>query len=347
MEQLKKEIKTYLHVEEYDKENDIYIGTKSWDYGGPRGMFGGQVAAQTMAAAMLSVEPEYHIHSMHLHFLLGGKREEPIYFHVERTRDGRSFASRTVNAKQDGKIIYTMICSFQKPEDSPTTHQYSMPQVYGPEDKQTYEFFSSLKNEKDKRHFKTNYKEIFGEHKFVSKVAIPVDEKLRDSFKSINLVQKNGNSGTPNIVPPYILYWFKMDEDLSNTTQQLSFLFLGIFSDFWLDDTNAFPYMNGYNEDKIEITMTVSLDHSLWFHRPFRVDDWILFELDSPRLASGRGFLSGRYYSKDGTLLASMTQENLFRTRVLADDAITKFKFIKPPIQNDRSLDKTNLKSKF
>ncbi|PVZ97112.1 hypothetical protein BB558_006956 [Smittium angustum] len=89
MEQVKREIKKYFYVEDYDKENDIYVGTKSWSFGGPRGMFGGQVIAQTIAAAILSVEPEYHIHSMHLQFLLGGKRDDPIYFHVERTRDGK------------------------------------------------------------------------------------------------------------------------------------------------------------------------------------------------------------------------------------------------------------------
>ncbi|PVV00051.1 hypothetical protein BB559_000167 [Furculomyces boomerangus] len=320
MEQIKKDFEKYFYLEQ--KGEDLFTSTDFWKFGGSRGIFGGQIVSQTLAAAILTVDPSYHIHSLHSYFLLAGKYDKLIDFHVERTRDGRSFASRIVSAKQEGKIIFKMICSFQKEEEFLTEHQFEMPKVY-PED-------HPIKMKMKDRNTFLNYihQEIlfYNQAKMILKPAAPIDPEAFESFENIN--QKLTVDGKPRIRPPHTFNWVKIDEDLSKKPSQINTVFLACISDFCLTVTNLLPYTTGYNNQKIDRPMGVSLDHSIWFHKRFRIDDWVLFEVESPIMAKSRGFLNGKFYSKDGTHVATITQENLSRTKVFDDDLNFKIKKI-------------------
>ncbi|PVU95629.1 hypothetical protein BB559_002668 [Furculomyces boomerangus] len=337
MEKIASEIEKYFFVKHF--KDNVYIATKNWNFGSPRGLFGGQVAAQTMAAAILSVGPEFHIHSLHSYFLLPGKREIPIYFDVEKVRDGRSFASRNVNATQDGKVIYTLSCSFQKPEPYAVNHQYVMPEVYPPEESLTDKNRSDPKSDAFFYGIKGNFDiKLFGITDFCTRDVIPKDPELRRNFE-IDLDEKKGYhktdlsqvDGENDIRKPYSLRWFKIGEDLGNCTPQLSSVFLTLLSDYRLFATAALPYFWGYNFGKHNLEMSTSLDHSIWFHKPMRADQWLLFELECPRLLNGRAYITGRFYDQSGALVASVAQENLHRSSPKTPDAINSLVYASAP----------------
>ncbi|PWA00278.1 hypothetical protein BB558_003662 [Smittium angustum] len=302
MEQIKKDFAKYFYLEE--KEKDLFISTNSWKFGGSRGLFGGQIVSQTLAAAILTVDPNYHIHAR------------------------RSFVSRTVSAKQDGKPIYKMICSFQKEEESLTEHQFEMPKVY-PED---HPIKMDIKDRNEMINKIHQDIKLFDQARMILKPAAPIDQELYESIENIN--QKHTIDGNPRIKPPHSFSWVKIDEDLSENSTQVNPVFLACISDFCLTATTLFPYVMGYNNQKIDRAMGASLDHSMWFHKKFRIDDWVLFEVESPTMVGSRGFLNGKFYSKDGTHLVTISQENLCRTGIHSEDVILEHQFKNFPVES-------------
>lgn len=255
---------------------------------GFRNVFGGQVLGQSLMAAYHTVENRV-AHSMHAYFLRPGKHGEPIEYQVTRVRDGSSFSTRRVLAIQGGREIYEMSASFQVQEEG-FSHQFDKPECKDPE---------SLMSELEIR------------RKF--KHLIP--EKVREQFTEDRPVEirpvKPTNYIKPDIRPPYKQNWFRAIDQLPDDPAIHQCIF-AYSSDFGLLGTSMNPHGVTFMQRGMQVA---SLDHAIWFHRPFRVDQWLLYDMDSPSASGGRGLNRGNIFTESGELVASVTQEALIRQR--------------------------------
>ena len=254
-------------------------------------VFGGQVLGQSLHAAYQTVPKDRIAHSMHGYFILGGDINIPIDYHVDTIRDGRSFTTRRVVAFQNGKAIFNMAASFHINEKG-ESHQINMPNVLTPDllltDIQQAERLQHKDPERFLRIMKA-HPQIF-EFK-------PVD-------KAIYLQTQNS--------APFAHIWFRIKEkiqvDLSFQHQILAFA-----SDYSLLLTATLPHRENLNNSKMYYA---SLDHALWFHREYKIDDWLLYVIESPSASNARGFSRGSIFNKKGIMVASVTQEGLMRKHV-------------------------------
>ena len=265
-------------------EVNLFRG-ESRDIGTPR-VFGGQVLAQSVIAASRTVD-EGVIHSLHAYFLRAGDAEAPIVYDVDRNRDGRSFKSRRVVAIQHGRPIFTLAASFQLEQEG-LDHQFEMPDVPMPED------LPSESNVPEDR---------LGQ----------VPPLLRRWFTrtgpfDFRSVQKT-DVFNPSPKPPFQDVWFRLTEkiDVPDLTHRA---LMAYASDFHLVGTATLPHGISFIQDDL---MMASLDHAMWFHRPARVDDWLLYSCDSPSSSGGRGLARGSIYDRSGRLVASAIQEGMIR----------------------------------
>jgi len=248
-------------------------------------VFGGQVLGQALVAAGRTVE-ERHAHSFHAYFLRPGDRRAPIVYQVDRTRDGRSFTTRRVVAIQHGRAIFQMEASFHKEERGPE-HQFEMPEVPDPESLPTW---------------KERIRPIEAE------LADDAREWLaRDPF-DVRFVTEVDLVDPPKL-PPRLDLWLRVDGALPPGIQ-LHQCLLAYASDLSLVDTICLPHAVGVLAEGIQLA---SLDHAMWFHRPFRADEWLLYSQESPAAAGARGFATGRLFTRDGQLAVSVVQEGLIR----------------------------------
>ncbi|PTW63510.1 (3S)-malyl-CoA thioesterase [Breoghania corrubedonensis] len=252
-------------------------------------VFGGRVLGQALVAASRTVGEERRAHSMHGYFLRPGDPSVPIIYDVERIRDGRSFTTRRVVAIQHGEAIFSMSASFQVGEEG-LDHQTEMPDVPQPEDLPGEE---DLKDEIMKRAPEA-VRLYFSRERPVE--IRPVD--LRHYFTSEKL-------------PPEQYVWVRANDPLPDDNR-IHRCVLAYASDMTLLDTSLFAHGLSVFSDRIQ---PASLDHALWFHRPFRADEWLLYASDSPSASGARGFSRGQFFSRDGRLVASATQEGLVRER--------------------------------
>ncbi len=252
-------------------------------------VYGGQVLGQAIIAAARTAPEGSVVHSLHGYFLLAGDPNHPIVYEVETLRDGRSFSTRRVKVLQHDRAIFIMSASFQKPEPG-FEHQATMPDVPPPED---------LKSARD----------LFAAH---------VD-KLPDAMRSY-WRQPQPIEMRPVDISRYLArekrtpaqcIWLKADSTLPDdvTVHQAV---LAYASDFTLLDTALIAHGKLMFDTDIQLA---SLDHSQWFHRPFRADEWILYVQDSPSSSGARGLCRGQLFSQTGTLIASTAQEGLMRPR--------------------------------
>ena len=254
-------------------------------------VFGGQVLGQSLHAAYQTVPKDRIAHSMHGYFILGGDINIPIDYHVDTIRDGRSFTTRRVVAFQNGKAIFNMAASFHIKEKG-ESHQINMPNVLTPDllltDIQQAERLQHKDPERFLRIMKA-HPQIF-EFK-------PVD-------KAIYLQTQNS--------APFAHIWFRIKEkiqvDLSFQHQILAFA-----SDYSLLLTATLPHRENLNNSKMYYA---SLDHALWFHREYKIDDWLLYVIESPSASNARGFSRGSIFNKRGIMVASVTQEGLMRKHI-------------------------------
>jgi len=266
-------------------EKDLFRGV-SRDIGSPQ-VFGGQVLGQALVAASRTVEGRL-VHSLHAYFLRRGDVNAPIVYQVERSRDGGSFTSRRVVAIQHGQPILTMSSSFQAPEEG-VEHQAPMPDVPPPEDlSDSTELPADVLErvpEKMRRFF-------FAEDRpFEFRHVRPVDYRRPEKREPVKQV------------------WFRAVDRVPDD-QALQRSLLAYVSDHQLLDAANLPH----GQPWFELQMA-SIDHALWIHRELRVDDWLLYAIDSPSRSSSRGFSRGSIFSRDGTLVASVAQEGLIRER--------------------------------
>ncbi|MFG1397529.1 acyl-CoA thioesterase II [Roseixanthobacter pseudopolyaromaticivorans] len=267
-------------------EINLFRG-RSGSPGGGR-VFGGQVVAQALVAAQRTVDIERITHSLHGYFLLGGDPTVPIIYEVDRIRDGRSFTTRTVKAIQHGKAIFSMSASFQLLEPG-LEHQIAMPQVPQPEQLPSDEVW----REKLLKRFPAASKRDW--------MALrPLEVKptsLDPSFLSGNI-----NTSRPSI---WVRTRGPLPDDLR--TQQAV---LAYASDLSLLQAALVPHRKSVFDPDIQVA---SLDHALWFHQPFRADEWLLYVQESPAAGGARGFCRGELFTRDGKLVASAAQEGLMR----------------------------------
>lgn len=257
---------------------------------GFRALFGGQVMAQSLYSALKTLpEGEWHAHSFHVYFMLAGTVTDHLEFEVDRLRDGRSFCTRQVKAIQNGRAILTMICSFQQTEEG-FEHQAPMPEVKGPDGIPSQVDLARMFRD----YFPEKVRDIYTADK-------PIEMRVLDPV----------NIFAPTKKDPVKYLWMKADGSLPEDTD-LHAKLLAYASDFNLLPTSLHPHARSYGQKGMQMA---SLDHSVWFHRPFRMDEWLLYAIDSPNAGGGRGFCRGQVFNQKGELVASVAQEGLIRYR--------------------------------
>lgn len=257
-------------------------------YGWQR-VYGGQVLGQALVAAGRTVEDDRAAHSLHAYFLVGGDPGQPIVYEVERIRDGGSFTTRRVKAIQHGRPIFAMSVSFHKAEES-YEHQLEMPDVPMPED-------------------------LPSEQQLRDQLLPSLPENMRSYWQHERPIEMR-----PTDVSRYLdrrkrqptqSIWLKANGRLPDDAK-LHHCVMAYASDFTLLDTALIAHGKLLFDTDIQLA---SLDHAMWLHRPARMDEWMLYVQDSPSAGGGRGFCRGSLFARDGTLVASTTQEGLVRKR--------------------------------
>jgi acyl-CoA thioesterase-2 len=267
-------------------EDNVYRGISPKDRW--QRVFGGQVLGQSLMAAQRTVT-DRTCHSLHAYFLRAGDPKVPILYEVDRSRDGASFTARRVVAIQHGRPIFTMSASFQR-EEAGLEHQTAMPEVPQPED---------LKSEREWR--REWAREMPAEMQAWFLRERPIE--LRPVVPA--------NRFAPGRHLAQQIVWMRALAPLPETPA-LQQCVLAYASDMTLLDTSLLPH--GFNLSSPGLQLA-SLDHAMWFHRPFRADEWLLYVQDSPTASGGRGLNRGTIYRRDGALVASVAQEGLIRQR--------------------------------
>lgn len=268
-------------------ELDIYRGSNR-DIG-TRRIYGGQVLAQSLVAAQRTVGDDRSVHSMHGYFILAGDLDIPVVYFVDRLRDGGSFSTRRVTAIQHGRAIFNMSASFHRHEPG-LEHQATMPSVPAPE---------GLASEIDlvraaADRFPPALRDIVTQDR-------PLDMRPVGAFDPFDT-----SPGEPRRS-----YWVRTVGPLSDDPLHHQAV-LAYASDYGLLVTSLLPHGVTFRDPRL---MVASLDHSIWFHRPFRIDEWLLYVVDSPSAGGARGFTRGSYFTRDGVLVASTAQEGLIRQK--------------------------------
>lgn len=249
-------------------------------------VFGGQVAAQAVIAASRTVDPAYRVHSLHSYFLRPGDTAVPIIYDVDSMRDGRSFATRRVTARQHGRPIYYQTASLQVAEEG-LEHQDVMPSVRPPEECLD---FQELLRTRDN----------------------PEADALAKEWAALD-VRYVGNSkkGLAEVPghPARSQLWLRVNERLADDPLQHAATFT-YASDMTLLGCAMVPHGIDFSTPGLQ---AASLDHTIWFHRPFRADEWFLYDQASPSASGGRGLALGRVFTQDGRLVATLAQEGLIR----------------------------------
>jgi acyl-CoA thioesterase II len=250
-------------------------------------VFGGQVAGQALVAAGRTVPEDRHVHSLHAYFIRPGDPSVPLVYTVDRVRDGRSFTTRRVSAVQHGKVIFTLSASFQVLEDGPS-HQAPMPDVPSPESLPT---------------FRERLEKVFGP------MADDFHRKRPVDLRHVTPLTWEA-ARDPSLTGPESKVWLRVDGELPDDPL-LHVCLMTYASDMTLLDTVLLNHGLAWGDKK---TMGASLDHAMWFHRPFRADQWLLYAQDTPNASGARGLARGEVFTQEGELVVSVVQEGLIRT---------------------------------
>ena len=265
-------------------EDNIFRGD-SRDIGSPQ-VFGGQVIGQALSAAQNTVEGRV-AHSLHAYFLRRGDVNSPIIYEVDRARDGGSFSNRRVVAIQHGRPILNLAASFQIPEEG-LEHHFDMPEVPGPE---------GLKDLTEVAKDMLEY--------IPSKMRRFLTDKRPFEFRHVERVDFE----VPQKLPPKKHIWIRAVDVLPDNPVLHQNL-LTYVSDYELLGTATLPHGLSFTRGSV---IMASLDHALWFHGEVKMDEWLLYAMDSPNSSGARGLTRGQFFTQDGRLVASTTQEGLMR----------------------------------
>jgi acyl-CoA thioesterase II len=264
-------------------EMNLFRGV-SRDIGSPQ-VFGGQVLGQALMAASRTVEPDRAVHSLHSYFLRRGDFNAPIVYEVDRSRDGASFTNRRVVAIQHGRQIFHLSASFQRPEEGPD-HQVEAPAVTPPD--QLPDLTATVRR---------RLQDLPDQRRRFWERDRPFE------FRSVEAIDE----GRPR--PGVRHIWFRLAGQCPDDAV-LHRCLLAYVSDFHLLETATLPHGLSFHTGDV---LLASLDHGMWYHRPFRIDDWLLYALISPSSSGARGMAFGRVFDRAGRLVASTAQEGLMR----------------------------------
>lgn len=274
-----------LALERLDR--DLFRG-RSQDLGWGA-IFGGQVLGQALSAAAHTVAGDRAVHSLHGYFMRAGDVGRPILYQVDRLRDGKSFTTRRVAAVQEGQAIFSLEASFQVQEEG-FEHQDPMPEVPAPD---------ALCSERE--------------------MALAVADKLPDGLRAMATAERPieirpvelRDPLHPRVAAPRRHMWYRAIDSLPDDPALHRYL-LAYASDFSFLGTAMDPHGVSILSPGMQVA---SLDHVMWFHRPFRFDDWLLYSVDGPSASGGRGLVRGQFFDRGGRLVASCAQEGLIRRR--------------------------------
>ncbi|OBZ86625.1 Acyl-coenzyme A thioesterase 8 [Choanephora cucurbitarum] len=275
-----------VEVEEIDI--NLYMSKELWLPAGARGVFGGQIVAQALRAAFYTVDEAFDVHSLHSYFILPGNSEVPVVYQVSRLRDGKSYATRYVTASQKGKAIFVCSFGFTRPDQGVSIdHQATMPKVPEPE---------SLPSETELLEEALKNKDVAP--KYVEQLKIRIEESSPVDYREI--------SGP---APPFTSRrWFKTRGQLGSDRRLHACVIA------YASDTGFIGVAAKANDiPATAIGMLTSIDHCMWFHVPARSDEWLLYDMYSPRTNNGRGTVLGSIYNRDGVLIATTAQEGVVR----------------------------------
>ncbi len=265
-------------------EENLFRG-ESQDIGSPH-VYGGQVLAQGLFAASQTVEGR-DVHSLHAYFLRPGDKKKPVVYEVDRIRDGKGYTTRRIVAIQSGKPIFNMSASFKIKEEG-LEHQFEMPEVPGPE---------GLPNLTE----------------LGRQALAEIPDKLSRFLEWQRPIEFRPVQPThllhPEPAPPVRDIWIRAAGVLPDDPAMHKVL-LAYASDYSLLATALLPHGLTFSQSVIR---AASLDHAMWFHRDFRLDDWLLYSMDSPSMSHGRGFSRGNLFTREGKLVASVAQEGMIR----------------------------------
>jgi acyl-CoA thioesterase-2 len=269
-------------------EQDIFRG-RSPEAEQRQRVFGGQVAGQALVAAGRTVAAGRPVHSLHAYFIRPGDPAVPLVYLVERVRDGRSFTTRRVTAVQHGKTIFTLSASFHQPEPGGFEHFAPMPRVPAPDEIE----LTSVR-----------LRRLFGSAAGEYSRDSPIDLRYVGPLSAE--VERD-----PSLGPAANVVWLRADGELPDDPL-LHVCLMTYASDMTLLDTVLLAHGASWSGGLIS---AASLDHAMWFHRPFRADQWLLYAQDSPSAAGGLGLARGEVYTQGGELVVSVVQEGLLRRR--------------------------------
>ena len=277
------ELLTLLHLEQL--EQGLFRG-QSEHLGLPQ-VYGGQVIGQSLSAAKETVDENRQVHSFHSYFLRPGDPQKPIIYDVENLRDGRSFSTRRVKAIQYGRPIFYLTASYQA-EESGLNHQSTMPDVPPPES-------------------------LISEQALVQSIAEHLPQKAVDAFGRDRPIEVRPvtvvNPLAPKPEAPKQYLWIKANGEVPDDPRIHQYV-LAYASDWGFLVTALQPHGVTLMTPKMKVA---TIDHSMWFHRPFRMDEWLLYAIDSPSASGARGLVRGEIYNQKGELVASAVQEGLMR----------------------------------
>jgi len=262
---------------------DTYLGRHPEQVGSRT--FGGQLVSQALVAAGRTVDGDRPVHAINAHFIRGGDVKAPIEYRVERHRDGRAFANRQVTAYQDGNVVFSMLAAFQD-WGSGLEHSFDIPDVAGPEDLPSFD------------------DHIVG---YEDRLRMFVDALKPMQMRYVNdpawVLKGTGERLTHNRV------WIRTDGALPDDALVHSAA-LAYSSDTTVLDSILTTHGLSWGLDRI---VAATVNHSIWFHRPFRFDEWALYATESPVASGSRGLATGRFFTRDGQLIATVVQEGVIR----------------------------------
>ena len=244
-------------------------------------VYGGQVLAQAINAAGRTVATPLVLHSLHAYFLREGSEDIPVVYEVDRIRDGRTFTTRRVVAIQHGRAIFNISLSYQLPEEGCLEHGCQMPKVEPPDNLINDEIF---------------YTEMLGSS---PQKGWPIEYRQVDPV----------NPNAPETRPAKTAVWFRSNGELADD-EALHQELLAYASDHLLLHTAVRPHGRDCYRGELKFA---SLDHSIWFHRPFRIDEWLLYDMESSVAHGSRAYCRGQVFNQQGELVASVAQEGLIR----------------------------------
>ncbi|EKO3375214.1 acyl-CoA thioesterase II [Vibrio fluvialis] len=278
-----KELLSLLQLEKL--EEGLYRG-ESENLGLPQ-VYGGQVIGQALSAARYTVESDRTVHSFHSYFLYPGDPEKPIIYDVENLRDGRSFSTRRVKAIQNGRPIFYLTASYHG-EAPGFEHQKTMPDVPGPEN------FAS-------------------ESELAAQIAHLLPEKVKKVFCGEKPIEMRPvtviNPLKPQKAEPKQYLWIRANGEMPDN-QLIHQYLLAYASDWGFLVTALHPHEVTLMTPNFQVA---TIDHSIWFHRPFKMDEWLLYAIESPTASNTRGLVRGEIYNREGHLVATAVQEGVMR----------------------------------